>query len=796
MKIGLLIPSTSNDRDEWETHKDTYLYKNTFKTFILTYNLEHKYIFYIGIDKNDRIYDNEYNKKMFIKYANSMKNITFRFIYMDGIEKGHLTKMWNRLFKKAYREGCDYFFQCGDDIEFHTKSWVNSCIDVLQQNDNVGVTGPINNNTKILTQSCVSRKHMEIFGYYFPEEIINWFCDNWYNDVYKKVGYFFPLNNHFCANIGGAPRYNVNNKIITSREHLHETHAQLRLECDKIVNRDYIKIKKKLAKFNQKPSSFCTICTSNCAFELVGLLLSLSIYHKNEEIYIMCDSKTKKSIEQMTPTPKLKIKWFVELDEYDGMNRQMMEQKKLFGVFLKNKMKIIEYALNEKRDTLFLDSDIIITDVINNIDISMEVGLSPQFISKTYLDKTGIYNAGLLWTKSKSVARSWLELIDNNNHCPEQINMHKLKKYNYFEFEENYNLQCWRFLLSNESYEQIAKCISSSPNNKLYYKNKPLKFIHTHFLDKRFHAFNTIIIEHLKHAKKYKLLSIIFRVIHNKWILKIPKQPITGLGNHKNDSYLELTKLMKIHNADVDVNIMDNTIHCWLEPNIITYDRPTLEWCNDEINKSSLLLLGNGDIKKEGKVLTTKYNNLNVKPWIFWPRRPQLVEQMLEKYSILSYDNREIESIFIGNFENSVQEKYRTNKNESWKNVLTEYHCTKGKQHKFSHKEYLMKLRNSKYGLCLRGYGSKCHREVELMAFGTIPIVTHEVTMKSYMDPPIENIHYFRVNNTKEFKEKLEKMNEKKWKIMSRFCYEWYQRNVHSKNCWKNIIEHILYDEI
>ena len=106
-----------------------------------------------------------------------------------------------------------------------------------------------------------------------------------------------------------------------------------------------------------------------------------------------------------------------------------------------------------------------------------------------------------------------------------------------------------------------------------------------------------------------------------------------------------------------------------------------------------------------------------------------------------------------------------------------------------------MKLRNSKYGLCLRGYGSKCHREVELMAFGTIPIVTHEVTINSYMDPPIENVHYIRVKNPQEFKEKLAKMNEKKWKIMSRFCYEWYQRNVHSKNCWKNMIETILYDE-
>ena len=53
-----------------------------------------------------------------------------------------------------------------------------------------------------------------------------------------------------------------------------------------------------------------------------------------------------------------------------------------------------------------------------------------------------------------------------------------------------------------------------------------------------------------------------------------------------------------------------------------------------------------------------KQNNLNVKPWIFWPRRPMIVEKVL-KQSFLSYDERSIESIFIGNFENNVQEKYR-----------------------------------------------------------------------------------------------------------------------------------------
>ena len=168
-----------------------------------------------------------------------------------------------------------------------------------------------------------------------------------------------------------------------------------------------------------KPSSFCTICTSNCAFELFGLLLSLSLYHENETIYIMADTKTKQYIEESTPTPNLNIKWFIELDKYDNMNRAIMEQKGIFGNFLKNKMKIIKYALQEGiPDTMFLDSDIVILDIIDNIDITKNVGLSPQFIKKEYLDKTGFYNAGVFWCNSIDIANFWENIINYNNHCP------------------------------------------------------------------------------------------------------------------------------------------------------------------------------------------------------------------------------------------------------------------------------------------------------------------------------------------------------------------------------------------
>ena len=79
------------------------------------------------------------------------------------------------------------------------------------------------------------------------------------------------------------------------------------------------------------------------------------------------------------------------------------------------------------------------------------------------------------------------------------------------------------------------------------------------------------------------------------------------------------------------------------------------------------------------------------------------------------------------------------------------------------------------------------------MAFGTVPIVTPEVTTDSYMDPLIEDVHYIKVLNTDEFKNKIKSIDEHKWNKMSKECYEWYQRNVYSKNCWNNMINNILY---
>lgn len=208
--IAILIPTTSRMRP-WRRPDETYLFIHTLSTFKATYNPAHTYGFYIGIDADDFIFGNRKNLEFFANFvAHELKNTTITFQYMKGIQKGHLTAMWNELFNTALADGFEYFYQTGDDIIFKTVGWVDACLAVMNRTNDIGLTGPINNNPRILTQSFVSKKHKEIFGFFFPPSIINWCCDDWINWVYQP-GYWFPIKNHYCENAGGDPRYIINN---------------------------------------------------------------------------------------------------------------------------------------------------------------------------------------------------------------------------------------------------------------------------------------------------------------------------------------------------------------------------------------------------------------------------------------------------------------------------------------------------------------------------------------------------------------------------------------------------------
>lgn len=542
-----------------------------------------------------------------------------------------------------------------------------------------------------------------------------------------------------------------------------------------------------------EPASFCTIATQSCKEELWGSVMSLSIQHQNANMVIMCDTECKKYIESSTPQPKLNITWYATLDKYSKLNRPIMEKMGIWDEFQMKKAEVIDKALNQYDNTLFLDCDTVILDKLYIKDPSKKLGVSPQFITEQHVKRTGYYNGGMLWVADKNIPADWIEFTKTSRYYDQASIEDLANKYEHFEFGENYNLQTWRFIYGTESTQTIFKNLNIK-NNKIYYKDEPLKFIHTHYKNNtisQFNAINNHFIELLSKAGCYKQLLVIFRMCSDSWNIYIPKQPRTGIYSHKNDSFRELAKLSANKVNDLKCVPFDCD-HCWLNRCVLLYDRPTLSWLNNskEALNSRLTLFGNGDLESDFSIAKKVFKNC--KPWIFWPRYPQKIEEFLDNNPPKNYNEREIESIFIGNYENNVQKTYRNNTN--WDEIIEVFHCTSGSNHKFNQDEYIEKLANSKYGLCLRGYGSKCHREVELMALGTVPIITQEVSINAYADPPQENIHYLKVESSDELINKINSISKSKWEEMSANCILWYHKNIHSINMWNSMINYILYD--
>ena len=206
----MLIPSTTKFRD-WKQMEDTYLYK--YKKLYTQY----KVIYYIGYDFDDPIYtkENERNK--------------FKANWIEcKFEKGNVVAIWNHLFEQA-KNKFDYYWIVGDDIKYPQKpiGIFELLSNALDKNKGLGIAGCFNGNPKLpMTQFLITDIHYKIFGYVFPEEIKNWFCDNWMLMLYKDHTFYFP--NISALNAGGMPRYqpidagNISEKLATrDRRKLH-----------------------------------------------------------------------------------------------------------------------------------------------------------------------------------------------------------------------------------------------------------------------------------------------------------------------------------------------------------------------------------------------------------------------------------------------------------------------------------------------------------------------------------------------------------------------------------------------
>lgn len=201
MKIAFLVPCTSRHRPGWNDIFDSYLYRYSmqYAKDTIEDHMYKKITWYIGIDKDDRIYNEKELKRLDEK---------IKIISMKSVQ-GDVVGFWNELYKEAYDDGYDYFYQMGDDIIFKTPGWLSASIDILLEHNNIGVSGPCSARTILeLTQALTHRTHYDIFGYFCHPAIKNIGEDEWTNYVYMP-NHFYSLRNYTFDNVSNGPRYQM-----------------------------------------------------------------------------------------------------------------------------------------------------------------------------------------------------------------------------------------------------------------------------------------------------------------------------------------------------------------------------------------------------------------------------------------------------------------------------------------------------------------------------------------------------------------------------------------------------------
>ena len=271
-------------------------------------------------------------------------------------------------------------------------------------------------------------------------------------------------------------------------------------------------------------------------------------------------------------------------------------------------------------------------------------------------------------------------------------------------------------------------------------------------------------------------MSKIFNLSKKDKIIKPSNNHPNPKWRHAGDTFRQIIDMWKeagyveVEESDAEPGVV------WFnkENDVLLYDRPTLEWYPNNI-KCNMCLFGN----PQPLPSTNSQKNF---PWIFWGRNPKLLEH--KSKNIKTYEMRKTESIFIGNIENSVQNKYRESfSKDDWTKVIKKFEIVMGNKHKYSQEEYLDMLNDSLFGLSIRGYGPKCNREIELMAMGVVPLLTEDVDV-TYHDPLIDGLHYFRVKSPTDVTDITSKCNKTRWEIMSIACRKWYERNCSIKGSY------------
>lgn len=163
----------------------------------------------------------------------------------------------------------------------------------------------------------------------------------------------------------------------------------------------------------------------------------------------------------------------------------------------------------------------------------------------------------------------------------------------------------------------------------------------------------------------------------------------------------------------------------------------------------------------------------------YWASSPRQLEQFRHRIGRRPWQERYHGSAYAGSIENETQEFFRS-QFIGWDNYIDVYACAdrlnRDEPLPYSIQQYLDLISRSRFGVCFRGNGPKCYREIECLALGTPLIITDGVEV-DYPEPLQEGVHFFRAHSRKDIPNIVSSTTAAQWESMSQACWHWFERH-------------------
>lgn len=184
----VVIVACTKSVNTWRHVGDTALVSRLLPSVNNTVTQEERHRFSVELlicfDEGDTFWENTIN----VDTALAMSALPLTFISIRRMGSPRIP--FNEATRVAYEYGAAFIVRINDDTEFTSQGWISLAVDALYSFTPplVGVVGPTceEGNEEILTHDMVHVTHLEIFTNYYPDELNNWWVDDWISSVYGE----------------------------------------------------------------------------------------------------------------------------------------------------------------------------------------------------------------------------------------------------------------------------------------------------------------------------------------------------------------------------------------------------------------------------------------------------------------------------------------------------------------------------------------------------------------------------------------------------------------------------------